>query len=91
MMVQFAVGTRVRFNKRCVLSDRVPKNSKKYTHAVLVPLEGDTYEGAGVIEKGTEAYVVDFASHGTATADMPIVRVKGINARVHVAHLEDVS
>jgi hypothetical protein len=90
MKTKIAVGTRVRFNKRCVLSSRVPKNSKGYTHAVLVPLEGDAYEGAGVIEKGTEAVVVDYASHGTAVADMPIVRVKGLNARVHLAHIDDV-
>jgi hypothetical protein len=88
MMTKLAVGQKVRFNKRGVLSPTVPKNSKGYKYAVLIPLAGDEYEGDGVIEKGTEAVVVDYATHGTATADMPIVRVLGKNARVHAAHLD---
>lgn len=88
MYAKLAIGQRVRFNKRCVLSERVPKNSNDYKFAVLVPKEGDNYQGAGVIEKGTEAVVVHYASHGTVTADVPIVDIKGRLARVHVAHLE---
>ena len=66
MRSKFAPGQKVRFNKRCVLSNRVPKNSKGYTHAVLVPKEGDAYAGDAVVERGTEAVIIDYASHGTA-------------------------
>ena len=90
MNSRLAPGQKVRFNKRCVLSARVPKNAGGYTHAVLVTQEGDKYEGEGVIEKGTEAVVVDYASHGTQTTDTPIVRVLGVNARVHAVHLDAV-
>jgi hypothetical protein len=90
MQTKLALGQKVRFNKRCVLSPRVPRNSKGYSHAVLVPKEGDKYIGDGVVEKGTEAVVVDYASHGTATADVPIVSVLGKRARVHPAHLDAV-
>jgi hypothetical protein len=88
MFVHLAIGQRVRFNKRCVLSERVPKNAQGYKYAVLVPREGDDYQGAGVIEKGTEATVVDYAAHATATTDVPIVDIKGRLARVHQAHLD---
>lgn len=87
MQVKLAIGQKVRFNKRVVLSPRVPKNSNGYTHAVLVPIDGDAYEGTAIVEKGTEAEVIDYASHGTSTSDVPIVRVKGVNARVHAVHL----
>jgi hypothetical protein len=90
MLVKFAPGQKVRFNKRCVLSPRVPRNSKGYSHAVLVPKEGDKYTGDGVVEKGTEGVVVDYASHGTATADAPIIAVLGKRARCHPAHLDPV-
>lgn len=88
MMPKLALGQKVRFNKRCVLSPRVPKNSNGYTHAVLVPKADDAYVGAGVVEKGTEAVVVDYASHGTVTSDVPVVRVRGVLARCHQVHLE---
>jgi hypothetical protein len=88
MITKLAPGQKVRFNKRVVLSPSVPKNSKGYSHAVLVVQGDDEYKGAGVVEKGTEAVVVDYASHGTSTSDVPIVRVLGVNARCHPAHLD---
>lgn len=88
MVPKFAPGQKVRFNRRCVLSPRVPKNSQGYTHAVLIHEEGEEYTGSGVIEKGTEAVVVDYASHGTQTSDTPIIRVLGVNARCHQKHLD---
>lgn len=88
MIVKFAPGQKVRFNKKCVLSPRVPKNSNGYSFAVLVHKDGDEYTGAGIIEKGTEAEVVDYASHGTVTVDVPIVLVRGKLARCHHLHLD---
>lgn len=90
MNTKFAHGQKVRFNKRCVLAPTVPRNAKAYTHAVLVPREGDSYTGAGVIEKGTEVLVVDYASHATGVADAPLVRVLGKIARCHPTHVDPV-
>jgi hypothetical protein len=90
MMPKFAPGQKVRFNKRAVLAPTVPKNSSGYHFAVLIPKDGDAYTGAGVINKGTEAIVVDYASHGTATADVPIISVLGKLARCHQIHLDPV-
>ncbi|MCK6546990.1 hypothetical protein L6R52_14165 [Myxococcota bacterium] len=90
MLTKFAPGQKVRFNKRVVLSDRVPKNSNGYTLAVLVPKGDDEYKGAGTVEAGTEAFVVDYASHGTATSDVPLINIKGRIARCHPAHLDAV-
>lgn len=87
-MAKFALGQKVRFNKKCVLAPTVPKNSSGYKYAVLVTKDGDAYTGAGIIEKGTEAAVVDYASHGTSTSDVPIVRVQGKLARCHQFHLD---
>jgi hypothetical protein len=90
MRTKLALGQKVRFNKRCVLAPTVPKNSGGYSFAVLIAKEGDAYTGAGVIEKGTETVVVDYASHGTATADVPVVNVAGRLARCHQAHLDPI-
>lgn len=90
MMLKYAPGQKVRFNKRCVLAPTVPKNSSGYECAVLVSKEGDPYTGAGVIEKGAEAVLVDYASHGTATTDVPILLVHGRRARCHPMHLDAV-
>ena len=39
MVPKFAVGQRVRFNKRCVLTANVPKNSLGYSHMALIAKE----------------------------------------------------
>ena len=90
MMTKLALGQKVRFNKKCVLAPTVPKNSGGYSYAVLIAKDDDKYTGAGIIEKGTEAFVVDYASHGTSTADVPVVRVLGKLARCHQAHLDPI-
>lgn len=90
MKGRFAIGQAVRFNKRCVLSSRVPKNSKGYTHAVLISGEGDKYTGAGLIEPGTETEILDYVAHGTGTKEYPIVRVRGTHAVCHEDQLDAV-
>jgi hypothetical protein len=89
-MTKLALGQKVRFNKKCVLAPTVPKNSGGYSFAVLIHKDGDAYTGAGMIEKGTETFVVDYASHGTATSDVPVVRVLGKLARCHQSHLDPI-
>ena len=83
MRERLTIGQSVRFNRRCVLSSTVPRNSRGYTHAVLESGADDKYTGAGVISEGTEAEVVDYVSHGTGTMDYPLLRVLG---KVAVCH-----
>ncbi|MEQ9500936.1 MAG: hypothetical protein RIT81_28965 [Deltaproteobacteria bacterium] len=85
---KFAQGQQVRFVRRCVLASNVPRNSQGYKYAALRAKDGDTYDGEGVIEPGTRAVVVDYASHGTGSQDNPIVRVNGHLARTHQTNLE---
>ncbi len=85
---KMAQGQKVRFVRRCVLASNVPKNSQGYTYAALRSESEDEYGGEGMIEVGTTAVVVDYASHGTGTHDNPIVRVKGHLARTHQTNLE---
>jgi hypothetical protein len=85
---RLTIGQTVVFNQRCVLAGTVPRNSKGYTHAVLELAEGDKYTGQGVIESGTQAEVIDYASHGTGTRDYPIVRISGRAAVCHDRFLD---
>lgn len=85
---KFAPGQQVRFIRRCVLASNVPRNSQGYTFAALRSEEGDQYDGDGIIDVGTRAVVVDYASHGTGSHDNPIVRVRGHLARTHQTNLE---
>jgi hypothetical protein len=80
---RLTIGQNIRFNRKCVLSATVPKNSKGYTHAVLESSEDDTYVGAGLISEGTEATVIDYVSHGTGTLDYPLVKILGKTAVCH--------
>ena len=88
MATPYALGQRVRFNKRCVLAANVPKHSQGYQLTALVSGEGDAYQGEGVIEPGTVAVVVDYAVHGTGATTNPVVRVNGRLVRVHPKHLD---
>ena len=88
MKARFTIGQTVRLNKRCVLSGTVPRNSKGYTHAVLVSGEGDHYKGEGLLEPGTEAEVIDYVSHGTGTQDYPVLMIKGKAAVCNEHHLD---
>ncbi|MBK6683238.1 MAG: hypothetical protein IPG45_02110 [Deltaproteobacteria bacterium] len=88
MVPKFAVGQRVRFNKRCVLTANVPKNSLGYSHMALIAKEGDKYAGVGHIEPGTQAVVVEYAAHNTGSMENPIVRVNGVLTRVHHQQLD---
>jgi hypothetical protein len=90
MAIPYALGQRVRFNKRCVLAANVPKHSQGYKLTALVSEEGDAYQGEGVIELGTLAVIVDYAAHGTGTSTNPVVRVGGRLVRVHPKHLDPV-
>ena len=90
MATPFALGQRVRFNKRCVLASNVPKHSGSYQFTALVSQEGDAYTGDGVIEAGTQAVIVDYAVHGTGSTTNPVVRVNGRLARVHPKHLDPI-
>jgi hypothetical protein len=85
---KFAAGQKVRFTRRCVLASNVPKNSQGYAHTALRLAEGDHYDGAGIIEPGTAAVVVDYTNHGTNTTSYPVVRVKGRLASTHPTNLE---
>ena len=87
MHSKFAPGQRVKFNFRCVLAGNVQRHSGGYTHAVLRLADDDKYPGDGVIEPGPQATIVDYASHGTGSADNPIVRVLGKLARCHQDNL----
>ena len=90
MKSRFTIGQTVRLTTRCVLSGRVPKNSKGYTHAVLASGEGDRYTGEAVLEPGTEAEVIDYVSHGTGTTDYPVLLIRGKAAVCHARLLETV-
>lgn len=85
---KYAAGQKVRFTRRCVLASNVPKNSQGYVYTALRSEDEDEYGGDGIIEVGTAAVVVDYASHGTGTQVNPIVRVKGHLATTHVTNLE---
>lgn len=84
----YANGQRVRFNKRCALAPNVPRHSQDYKYTALVLGEGDHYQGDGVIEPGTPAVIVAYASHGTGSVLNPIIRVKGKLVRVHQNHID---
>lgn len=90
MSAPFALGQRVRFNKRCVFATNVPKHSGSYECTVLVLQEGDAYEGDGVIAAGTQGVIVDYAAHNTGSTTNPVVKVMGRRARVHQAHLDPI-
>ena len=90
MATPFALGQRVRFNKRCVLARNVPKHSGTYQYMALVSEEGDKYQGEGVIEPGTVAVVVDYAVHMTGSTTNPVVKVNGRLTRVHQNHLDPI-
>ncbi len=84
MRGRFTEGQRVKIVTRCVLSGTVPPNSKGYKHAVLKSGEGDQYTGAGVLEPGTVATVVDYITHGAGfNRDYARLRVKGKIAVCH--------
>ena len=87
---KYATGQKVRFTRRCVLASNVPANSQGYKHTALRLHEGDTYDGEGIVERGTEAIVVDYASHGTNSSTYPVLRVKGRLATTHPTNLEAV-
>jgi len=80
---RLTIGQTVRFNRKCVLSATVPRNSKGYTYAVLESGDEDKYTGAGLISEGTEAEVIDYVSHGTGTLDYPLLRILGKTAVCH--------
>lgn len=86
----FAQGQKVRFNRRCVLTSNIPEHSQNYSHMALRAAADETYEGDGIIEAGTMAVVVDYASHGTSTQDNPIVRIGGRRVRCHPSNLDAV-
>jgi hypothetical protein len=46
-----------------------------------VTKDDDPYTGAGVIPKGTDAVLLDYAVHGPQTIEVPIVEVLGKVAR----------
>ena len=54
----------------------------------LKSADDDKYQGDGIIDAGTQAVVVDYASHQTNNTDDPVVRVKGFVARVHASAVE---
>ena len=85
---KYAMGQRVRFVRRCVLASNVPDNSNGYTYAALRLGDEDEYDGEGIIEPGTQAVVVSYASHGNQATDSPVVRVKGHLARTHQTNIE---
>jgi hypothetical protein len=78
----------VRFTRRCVLNANVPKNSQGYQYAALRLGDDDEYDGEGIIEAGTPATIVNYASHGNQATDSPVVRVKGRIARTHQTNIE---
>ena len=85
---KLAPGQKVRFTRRCVLASNVPKNSQGYKYAALRISDDDHYGGEGVIDVGTPAIIVDYASHGVGSHDNPIVRVRGHLARTHQTNIE---
>lgn len=82
------MGETVRVISKCALSATVPKNSKGYTHALLGLEDDDKYVGAGIIEPGTTAQVVDYVWHGTGTCSYPLLDIKGTRAVSHPRFIE---
>ena len=87
---KFATGQKVRFTRRCVLASNVPQNSRGYAHTALRVGEDDHYDGDGIVEAGTQAVIVEYASHGTNSTSYPVVRVRGRLASTHPTNLEAV-
>lgn len=88
MKTSYAAGQRVKFVVRCVLTKNLPRHSQGYQFTALRSAEEDKYTGEGIIDVGTPATIVSYASHGTGAASAPVVKVKGKIARCHSDNLE---